>query len=406
MKFRRNLAIVAALAALPLLATLIARAGGCGDKPAAEAAPVLGQFFQRMRAGDPAGAMALTSRSFQAASNQKVVVDFLAATGLDKVTGTKFTSSLTCDGTIWVSEINGSVRSEAGIDIPLTGSLVIEDGAWKVQLFNATTAIDNPLLKEAGTPDKTYIAMLSRGAMMLFVSGLVDKDMAKFRAYTSRDFQATADNAALTKAFEPLFAYAEPGMKAAADVELSEFSPTPNWLNGAVLLTAKGVYKTTPRPFDFDITYTFERPEWRVSKIHVTAGNSQESLKSLPTIAKADFEKLAHDTLKLFLQATAAGNMAPYRDTVSDRMKSQYSAADFDTVFKRLFAQAPANLIDALPVVITEFPQTPTLQSDIVSVPLKGYVDTKPSLMNFELVFLRENGAWKTNAINVDFKTP
>jgi opacity protein-like surface antigen len=114
-------------------------------------------------------------------------------------------------------------------------------------------------------------------------------------------------------------------------------------------------------------------------------------------------EVLIKSSLMTFNDANVTGNYTVLHAKLSQPFRDQFTPDKLKQSFKA-FADAHIDfdLIVAKPPVLTE----PAKVDDEGRLLLRGYFDTRPSRVNYDLAFIRSEGEWKLIRLNVDVKKP
>lgn len=114
-------------------------------------------------------------------------------------------------------------------------------------------------------------------------------------------------------------------------------------------------------------------------------------------------EVLIKNSLITFNDANVTGNYAVLHAKLSQPFRDQFSPDKLKESFKP-FADAHIDfdVIAAKPPVLTE----PAKVDDEGKLTLRGYFDTRPNRVNYDLAFIRSEGEWKLIRLNVDVNKP
>jgi len=114
-------------------------------------------------------------------------------------------------------------------------------------------------------------------------------------------------------------------------------------------------------------------------------------------------EILIKTALLTFNDANITNNYAVFHARLSKPFRDQFSPEKFAEAFKGFRDQhAYLDLIAAKQPIPAEAPKV----DDNGRLTLKGYFDTTPSRVNYELAFIMSDEEWKLIKINVDVKKP
>ena len=114
-------------------------------------------------------------------------------------------------------------------------------------------------------------------------------------------------------------------------------------------------------------------------------------------------EVLIKASLLSFNDANVTGNFTVFHAKLSKPFRDQFSPEKLAGIFKEFHDKhMDFDIIAAKKPVGTEEPKV----DDRGILSLKGYFDTTPSRVNYDLAFLMSDGEWKLIKINVDVKKP
>src|SRR5947209_15451488 len=114
-------------------------------------------------------------------------------------------------------------------------------------------------------------------------------------------------------------------------------------------------------------------------------------------------EVLIKASLLTFNDANVTGNYAVLHAKVSKPFRDQFSPEKLAEIFKEFRDKhIDFDIIAAKKPIGTEEPKI----SDNGILSIKGYFDTTPSRVNYDLAFIMSDGEWKLIKINVDVKKP
>jgi len=114
-------------------------------------------------------------------------------------------------------------------------------------------------------------------------------------------------------------------------------------------------------------------------------------------------EVLIKASLLSFNDANVTGNYAVLHAKLSKPFRDQFPPDKLSEIFKEFRDKhIDFDIIAAKPPIGTEEPKI----SDKGILSIKGYFDTTPSRVNYDLAFIMSDGEWKLIKINVDVKKP
>ncbi|MCP9629834.1 hypothetical protein NML43_22320 [Rhodopseudomonas palustris] len=114
-------------------------------------------------------------------------------------------------------------------------------------------------------------------------------------------------------------------------------------------------------------------------------------------------EVLIKTSLITFNDANVTNNYTVLHAKLSQPFRDQFTPDKLKESFKP-FADAHVDfdIIAAKPPILTE----PAKVDDEGKLTLRGYFDTKPNRVSYDLAFIRSEGEWKLIRLNVDVKKP
>jgi hypothetical protein len=114
-------------------------------------------------------------------------------------------------------------------------------------------------------------------------------------------------------------------------------------------------------------------------------------------------EILIKVSLLSFNDANVTGNYAVFHAKLSKPFRDQFTPEKLAAVFKEFRdKRIDFDLIAAKKPISTEEPKI----SDNGTLLIKGYFDTSPARLNYDLGFIMSEGEWKLIKVEVDMKKP
>lgn len=113
-------------------------------------------------------------------------------------------------------------------------------------------------------------------------------------------------------------------------------------------------------------------------------------------------QELARETVLDFNDAIQSGDFTSFHSTVSKPFQKQASPEKMGDAF-RAFINAKPDFSDVKTLTAT-FSPSPSIQrtSGVKNLQLKGYYETSPRRMNFELKYIPEGKEWKLISIEIN----
>jgi hypothetical protein len=114
-------------------------------------------------------------------------------------------------------------------------------------------------------------------------------------------------------------------------------------------------------------------------------------------------EVLVKAALLSFNDANVTGNYAVFHAKLSKPFRDQFPPEKLAATFKEFRdKRIDFDIIAAKRPISTEEPRI----SDNGTLSIKGYFDTTPSRVNYDLAFIMSDGEWKLIKVDVDVKRP
>ncbi len=112
---------------------------------------------------------------------------------------------------------------------------------------------------------------------------------------------------------------------------------------------------------------------------------------------------LVKAALLSFNDANVTGNYAVFHAKLSKPFRDQFPPEKLAATFKEFRdKRIDFDIIAAKRPISTDEPRI----SDNGTLALKGYFDTTPSRVNYDLAFIMSDGEWKLIKVDVDVKKP
>lgn len=230
------------------------------------AATAADEFFALIANGDTTGAFAATAEEFRATTTQADFERYLESTSL-----TRFESASWSNRSVENNRatLSGTITTRDGGQIPITVGLVRESGQWRVL---SVKKADAGLTTETGSatsrsvPDDAACEAMTRATVTAFAEAVTTEDFAGFYAGSSALWQSQTSPAELRQAFAS-FVDQQIDLRFLAD-ETPVFSRAPS-IDEQGALQLAGYYATERGQVQFELSYVYEHPEWKLIGIHV-----------------------------------------------------------------------------------------------------------------------------------------
>lgn len=178
--------------------------------------------------------------------------------------------------------VAGTITTRSGGDLPLEIDLVYEDETWKVLSFAASTAGpegEAPLFlpepsDERPQPSDDEVAELVRDTLVSLNKAVLADDFTSFHADVARLWQNEASPEELAEIFAEFTAQ---GIDITGVAEAEPVLNAPPTIDDDGFLHARGYSLIDERQVDFDLTYAYEHPAWKLVGIEVAVNRPESS---------------------------------------------------------------------------------------------------------------------------------
>ena len=222
------------------------------------------EFFLALKAQDFEKARTYLAEDFRAATSEQELQDFVARSALSNYASASWSSRSIENST---GTLEGVVETASGGSIPMSISLVREQGEWKIYTLRKLDA-GIQSLQAGAMPSVADQVRLVRATTHDFADAVARKDFTAFHGKAAIMWQKQITPEELMKAmqsfvdsgadFRPLDGMQPTIKSASVDAE------------GAVII--EGSYPTTPNEFTFRNRYLFEAIDWKLIGINSKIG--------------------------------------------------------------------------------------------------------------------------------------
>ncbi|WP_076791085.1 hypothetical protein [Chlorobium sp. KB01] len=227
-------------------------------------------FFGSVKQQDMTKARTYLSEEFKASTNEEALKEFLSRSALLNFKEAKWAESSINGGR---GELNGTITTETGGNIPIKLMFIKENDEWKIYAMQKPTAGLQPSESSeasAGTtpkksattvPGKAEQIALARQSMHDFALSIKSKNMGHFRTTISNMWQSQFTTEKLNEGYAPIIK---------ADIDLTVLDPLVPILdqeasiNQDGVLIIKGHYPTKPSVVSFESKYIYEGISWKL----------------------------------------------------------------------------------------------------------------------------------------------
>lgn len=248
------LAVLAALVFGPLLAvnSLTSGLGRSAD-----------EFFVAVREERLDTAMNYLSTGFRNNVTPSEFEAWLAAGGMDRFEASAWDSQ---DLSSSQGELGGVIFLDDGSVLPLEISFVYENEQWRIHAIEARLPGISPHSPARAIPPLRQLESLATTTMARFGGSVASQDFESFYQNISALWRSRTSPARLRAAFEP-FMTGKVNL-----IELSQVTPVfsePPFMDAEGRLRLVGYFPHELTVLTFDLTYTFEYPEWKLLGLNV-----------------------------------------------------------------------------------------------------------------------------------------
>jgi hypothetical protein len=142
---------------------------------------------------------------------------------------------------------------------------------------------------------------------------------------------------------------------------------------------------------------------WAFAIALIAFASISPALAQLKVPGSEHQEVLVKVSLLSFNDANVTGNYAVFHAKLSKPFRDQFPPEKLAEIFKEFREKRiDFDIVAAKRPINTEEPKI----ADNGVLALKGYFDTTPSRVNYDLAFIMSDGEWKLIKVNVDVKKP
>lgn len=233
------------------------------------------QFFLAVQEKDYSKAYSQLAEDFRASTDFQQFESFLQSTALVNYKSASWTSRSISGGT---GELEGSVKTQDGGEVPIGVKLVKEKDDWKIlSLVKEPAGLlggeDRPSAFQGSAataeatnqvPSQQKLNQTLKKSMLEFASAVNSRDFTNFHQGIAKLWQSQITKEELYNAFKT-FSDQEIDLTVLQDIE-PVFSNKPH-INESELLVLKGYYPSQPSVVYFELLYLYEHPEWKLASI-------------------------------------------------------------------------------------------------------------------------------------------
>ncbi len=221
-------------------------------------------FFAAAAAGDFATAYQLTSSGFRKSISVEKMQEFLEGRALTEYESSDWSSwELTTEqGTL-----EGTITTTDGSSIPVTVVFVKKGEEWRIHFIDAGSAgVSEETTASPSLPDDEVLKLLTDEAIQQLASAINAADFTGLHSYIAQlwQSQATADD---LQGYFQEFIDEQVDLSVLVDLE-PVFSEPPAIDEDGVLIL-KGYYASQPATTHYELSYSYEHPDWKLIGIDV-----------------------------------------------------------------------------------------------------------------------------------------
>ena len=221
-------------------------------------------FFVEVSNGEISTAYARLAEDFKTNTSQEQLQAFLKGTNLNEFKAASWNSRSFNNDT---GKLEGTITTKTGKTIPLTVTLVKENGDWKILgIRKAAAGIDGKEKLDSLIPTNDDAVRLVRETTKVFGDSVTAKSMQGFHAFISEIWKAQYTVEKLEQAYGKLYEWGSDWNS------LSNLSPvfaSNPALNEEGVLIVQGHYPTKPDQLQFTYKYVMEGAAWKLLGLSV-----------------------------------------------------------------------------------------------------------------------------------------
>lgn len=245
-------------------------------------------FLTRIAANDYDGALALTTPDFRASTDRAALEAFARSNGLDSYKSATWTSRQIENSS---GQLEGTLTLASG-EVPISISLVKDDGGWKIQKLNKAAAglspapapatpapeakpepaSEAPAAEESAAgdmPDEAAQQQLVADTLHAFAASINGDDFGILHQTAAQPFQDQISVDTLRTQFE---GFVEEKVDLSVLDTLTPAIDSSSAIDANGILHLTGSYPTKPSRVNFDLQYMQEDGEWKLVSINVQVG--------------------------------------------------------------------------------------------------------------------------------------
>jgi hypothetical protein len=222
------------------------------------------EFFLALKTQDFAKAKTYLAEDFRAATSEQELRDFVSRSALINYASASWSTRSIQNST---GSLEGVLETTSGGSIPMSISLVREQGVWKIYTLRKLDA-GIQSLQSGATPSTAEQVRLVRATTHDFVEAVARKDFTAFHANTALLWQKQMTPADLAKAMQSFVDSGEDFRVLDGMQPVIESAA----IDGDGALVIEGTYPTTPNVFTFRHRYLYETLDWKLISIKSNIG--------------------------------------------------------------------------------------------------------------------------------------
>jgi hypothetical protein len=222
------------------------------------------EFFLALKAQDFAKAKTYLAEDFRAATSEQELRDFVSRSALSNYSSASWSTRSIQNST---GALEGVLETTSGGSIPMSISLVREQGVWKIYTLRKLDA-GIQSLQSGATPSIAEQVRLVRATTHDFADAVARKDFTAFHANTASPWQKQATPADLQKAMQ---SFVDTGVDFRMLDDMQPVIESAS-IDGDGALIIEGKYPTTPDAFTFRHRYLYEALDWKLISIRSNIG--------------------------------------------------------------------------------------------------------------------------------------
>ena len=304
------------------------------------------------------------------------------------------------------NETKPTTQKPANIN-PIVNNTPINSVSSNTPSNTQNNVANNPKPKEMALPSANELKQMVKKSFDLFAMGVKEKNLEKLYNYASPIFRQEISLDGMNREFSRAFnypAYFTQLLNLEPSVTKKEFIPEQK------KLIIRGEYLAIPNKLVYKVTYIWNNGKWELIGINFDVNSTTNNANNTNNQTKPktnnnsnininkEYINLVKDTIHNFALSVKEKSMQRVYQDTAEIFKEQISLEKLNELFKSFIEKN----IDLTPLDNLEpiFDKEPKVDSNGI-LEIKGHYATSPSVVRFDLKYIKENGVWKILGLNI-----